>query len=110
MAQTDFRKYHIEKLQDPEEAIVYLEIALREYEKDGDTEAFLLALRDVAESQGGMTKLSQKTNLSRTSIYKTLSSHSNPKINTICAILKGLGFRIRLEPIFIKRRVIKRRT
>jgi len=52
MEQIDFRKYHLEKLQDPEEAIIYLEIALREYEKDGDTEAFLMALSDVATSQG----------------------------------------------------------
>ena len=48
----DFRDYHIEKLQDPEDARVYLDVALEEYEKDGDTEALLLALRDIAEAQG----------------------------------------------------------
>ena len=53
----DFKDYHIEKLRDPEEARVYLDVALEEYQQDGDTEAFLLALRDVAEAQGGITKL-----------------------------------------------------
>ena len=46
----DFKDYHIGKLRDPEEARVYLSVALEEYEEDGDAEAFLLALRDVAET------------------------------------------------------------
>jgi len=42
-----FREYVKEKLKEPEEAVSYLNTALEEYEKDGDTEAFLLALRTV---------------------------------------------------------------
>jgi len=61
----DFRDYHIEKMRDPEEAGIYLFVALEEYEQDGDTEAFLLALGDVAEAQGGLTKLARCTRLNR---------------------------------------------
>ena len=39
-----------ERLADPEYAKIFLDVALEEYEKDGDIEAFLLALRDVAEN------------------------------------------------------------
>ena len=46
-----------ERLADAEYARVFLDVALEEYEKDGDTEAFLLALRDVAEVQGGIRSL-----------------------------------------------------
>ena len=49
-----FRDYHLEKLQDKEEAPLYLEVALEEYEGDGDTQAFFQALKDVADAQNGM--------------------------------------------------------
>ena len=48
-----FRKFEDslkERLADPEYAKIFLDVALEEYEKDGDIEAFLLALRDVAEN------------------------------------------------------------
>ncbi len=99
MIKSDFRKYHIEKLKDVNEALMYLEIALLEFEEDGHSEAFLMAIKDVAEAQGGMTMLSKKTKLGRTGLYKTLSAAGNPKINTISTILKGLGFKIKLEPL-----------
>ena len=53
----NFRDYHIEQLRDPEAAKVYLTVALDDYEKNGEIEAFLLAVRDVAEAQGGMSWL-----------------------------------------------------
>lgn len=51
-----------------------------------------MALRHVAEAQGGLGKLSKKTHLNRESLYKTLSSKGNPKLQTIGILLKGLGF------------------
>ena len=47
----NFKDYHIEQLRDPEDAKLYLSVALEDYEKDGDIEAFLLAVRDVVEAQ-----------------------------------------------------------
>ena len=46
-----FKDYHIEQLRDPEDAKIYLFIALEAYERDQDIDAFLLAVRDVAEAQ-----------------------------------------------------------
>lgn len=43
----DFREYLKEKLKNRDEVFSYLNTALEEYEKDHDTEAFLLALRTV---------------------------------------------------------------
>lgn len=95
----DFREYHLNKLVDANGAALYMEIALEEFERDGDKEAFLMALRDVAQAQGGVMKLANITGLSRTSLYKSLSKNGNPKINTISTVLKGLGLRIKIEPI-----------
>ena len=43
----NFKDYHIEQLRDPEDAKIYLSVALEDYEKSGDIEAFLMAVRDV---------------------------------------------------------------
>ncbi|MEK7484220.1 MAG: addiction module antidote protein [Planctomycetota bacterium] len=94
-----FKEYHIEKLKNPEYARLHLEIALEEYEKDRDKEAFLLALKDLAEAQGGISKLAEKTKLSRQSLYKVLSSTGNPTLETIENILTALGFRLSVLPL-----------
>ena len=95
----NFREYVKEKLKEPEEAVSYLNTALEEYEKDRDTEAFLLALRTVAEVRGGIAALAKKTNLNRQHLYKTLSNKGNPSLNTLDVVLHGLGFRLSIVPL-----------
>ena len=46
-----FKDYHIEQLRDPDDAKIYLSVAIEDYEKDEDIHAFLLAVRDIAEAQ-----------------------------------------------------------
>ena len=94
-----FKEYHLEKLKNPKYAQLHLEIALEEYEEDRDKEAFLLALKDLAEAQGGISKLAEKTKLSRQSLYKVLSSTGNPTLETIENILTALGFRLSVLPL-----------
>ncbi|MCF6775651.1 putative addiction module antidote protein [Thiotrichales bacterium 19X7-9] len=88
--------YHklIESLQDREEAMVYLEVALEEYELDGDTNAFMLALKHVVEAYGGVGWLAQETGLDRVHLYRVLSNKGNPRFFTLDRILKALGFRL----------------
>ena len=52
-----YRDYLIGILADPEEAVVYLETSQEEYQKDGDTVAFLLALQSIAQAQVGNNEL-----------------------------------------------------
>ena len=80
-------------------------MALEEYEKDRDTETFLLALRDVADAQGGIGTLSKKTRLNRQNLYKALSKKGNPKIDTVGNILRGLGFRLSVDLLENDKRV-----
>ena len=49
-----FKEVLHEDLKDPLEAKAYIEVALEDYEEDGNVEVFLMALRDVAEAQGGI--------------------------------------------------------
>lgn len=68
-----FKDLHIEQLRDPEDAKLYLSVVLEDYEKDEDIEAFLLAVCDVAEAQGGMSKSANRVDLTREGLYKALS-------------------------------------
>lgn len=93
----DFKEWHLERLADFDRAKMYINIAIEDYEEDGDVEAFLLALKDVAKAQGGLTELANKTGLNRQNLYKALSSKGNPKLHTIGLILSGLGFKLTVE-------------
>lgn len=95
----DLHKLLITSLKDPKKAKAYLSVALDEYQEDGDAEAFLLALRNVAEAQGGLGKLASNTTLSRQNLYKTLSGNGNPRLTTLNKVLKALGYHLSIEQI-----------
>ncbi len=88
----------IQSLRDPEEAAAYLQVAFDEYQEDDNMEAFLLALRNVAQAKGGISKLATKTDLNRQSLYRTLSKSGNPKLHTLGVIIKELGFSFSITP------------
>ncbi|MFA7402807.1 MAG: addiction module antidote protein [Pelobacteraceae bacterium] len=89
-----YDEYHIEWLRDPENAAAFINAVI----EDNDKEAFLLALREVAQAQGGMTTIAEKTHVSRSSLYKTLSKRGNPEFNSISKLLHGMGLRLTVEP------------
>jgi len=89
--------YMQESLSNPDYAKVYLEVAIEEFQNDGDMEAFLLSLGYLARAKGGMAKVARKTGLSRESLYRTLSKRGNPQFRTILGIIDALGMRIRIE-------------
>lgn len=79
-----------EDLQDPTEAVGYLDACLA----DGDPDVFLLALRDVARARGGVAKLAEATELNREHLYRMLSENGNPELRSLEALLDALGFRL----------------
>lgn len=82
----------MEDLRHPKEAAAYLNAAIEE----GSKEAFLLALRDVAEANG-MTRLAKGTRLNRESMYRMLSKRGNPELSSLAALLEGLGLKLAVE-------------
>ena len=94
-----YKELLMQDLQDPKEAIAYLNAALEESQK-GDEESqklLLIALKNVADAQGGVAKLSKKTGLGRESLYKTLSLKGNPRFNTLASLLNAMGFELTLS-------------
>ncbi len=78
-----------EDLLEPKEAANYLNAALEE----GTQEAFLVALRDVAEARG-ITDLAEKSALNRENLYRILSDQGNPQLSSLMAILESVGLRL----------------
>ncbi len=82
-------------LRSPEEAAEYLNAAI----EDGNPAVLLKALRNVANSTGGMSHLSRETGLTRESLYKALSEDGNPRLSSLDAILRAIGLQLNIQPL-----------
>lgn len=89
----------MDRLTDTGYAEVYLATALEEYRKDGDIDAFLLALKHVAMAKGGISRLAKQAKLNRSNLYRVLSKEGNPRLDTVGAILHNLGFKLSVEAV-----------
>lgn len=71
---------------------------LNEVLEHGDDNDLLVAIRNVAKAIG-MTKIAEKSGLSRPSLYKALSEGSKPQFSTIMKVLRAIGGQVRLNPV-----------
>lgn len=82
------------QLADAEFAAEYLNAA----GEDDDPASYLAALRKVVEARGGIAAVAEKTQLSRETLYRTLSARGNPTIRTLNAVLKATGLKFGISP------------
>ena len=92
----DYDAWLMSYLKNKKTACAYLQSALDAYQADHDKAAFMLALKDVAKSQGGIGNLSSETNLNREHLYRVLSGKGNPTLDTLTTILLAFGIQIKL--------------
>lgn len=81
-----------EELKDEESRWLYLKYALEDYFESGDEVVLLLAIRQVVRAGIGYAILSEKTGVSRNSLYRILSGRVSPKLTTFRQILSALGY------------------
>ena len=93
VAEGDFKSDLLEKLKDHEYASGYLTACLEEGE-----DVFLLAVRNVAQAQGGLRSISKSTNLNREGLYSMLSKKGNPRLSSLTSVLNTLGIRVQFTP------------
>ena len=87
----------LERLHDHDYALEYLNAVLADDGAD-PTGKFLAALRLVAKAQGlSITQLAHDANLGRQALYRSLSKHGNPELETLTRVLRELGFRLAVE-------------
>lgn len=73
----------------------YLQVSL----EDGDPVFVTLSLRNAAAAIGGMAVLAERTGLSRETLYRTLSEHGNPRLDTLAKLYAAFGLRLSVEPM-----------
>lgn len=86
----NYRDDLLERLKNADYAAEYLAQVLAEK----DQAAFLVALKDVVEATGGMSRLARRAKVERPSLYKIFSKNGNPTLATLQSILDALGLRV----------------
>ena len=89
MITKSYRDDLLKNLEEPIEAVEYLNAAL----EDGSEEMFLIALRDVAEARGKV-KLTDQFASNHEDVDKPLSKKNTPKLNEL---LKRMGIKLAVE-------------
>lgn len=89
-----YKELLYERLKSPEEAAAYLNAAL----EDEDPGVFLVALRDIAFANGGMTHLAKEAHVNRETLYRTLSKRGNPTLTNLRSLLGVIGLEIAVNP------------
>jgi len=59
----------------------------------------MVALRQIAQAQGGVAKIARKANLTREATYRILSKSGNPELRSLRALLEASGLRLAVKPI-----------
>ena len=77
--------------ENPDFAAEYLRAALEDAE---EPRVLLVALRRVAEAQGGVAKVAKAAGIERESLYRALSAHGNPRLSTLVAVTKAMGLKL----------------
>lgn len=89
---SDYKDDLLEDLREPSYANEYLSAAYAD-----SPEAFLVALRDVADAQMGLKKLAAEAGVNRENLYRMLSEEGNPRFGSLRAILDTLHVTVKFE-------------
>ena len=98
---TRFKDYLLKDLAQPEFTKGYLEAALQDFDKDGNIEILLLAMRDIAEAQGGTERLVAWTNLSPQALTYLLNSKHPLQLDKVLDILSNLKDSLHSQSIVV---------
>ena len=102
MPTKDYKTDLLQRLGNSQYAATYLKAALDETLSDGNTEAFLLALKNVVEANGSMGAIASESNVSRQHLYRILSGNGNPTLDTLTSVLQAVGLTIDFKPVTVE--------
>lgn len=82
-------------LRTQEDIVAYLNAAIEEM---GDDPRLLMkALRNVAEAQGGLSKIAREAKLDRVALSRALSGQRNPRIDTLAKVSAACGVKLQFS-------------
>jgi len=77
----------------PEEIDAFLHESFADYAEDGDSAALLSSLRVIARVKG-ISRMAAELGMTRQGLQKALSARGNPRLDTINAIMRALGYQL----------------
>jgi len=77
----------------PEEIDDFLAEIFADYAEDGDSAVLLSALRIIARVKGVST-MAAEIGMTRQGLQKALSANGNPRLDTINAIMRAMGYQL----------------
>lgn len=93
-----WREYMVQRLaSDPGRIEGYLQAIMEEYQTFGDSRVVLLALRTVAEAEGGISVLAKRIDIEPEVLSQELSSEKALTIDLLRTILNAFGCRLSVE-------------
>jgi probable addiction module antidote protein len=75
-------------------AAEYLKAAMEDTE---EPRVLLIALRQIAEARGGISKIAKAAGIERESLYRALSARGNPRLSTLFAVTRAMGLTLTVE-------------
>lgn len=88
-------KVMVQRLREsPAFAAEYLKAAIEDTE---EPQVLLVALRQMAEAQGGIARVAKAAGIKRESLYRALSPRGNPRLSTLFAVTKAMGLTLTVE-------------
>lgn len=82
----------------PEEIEPFLAEIFEDYAEDGDSAVLLSELRVIARVWG-ISRMASEIGMTRQGLQKALSTNGNPRLDTINAIMRVMGYRLRPERV-----------
>lgn len=77
----------------PEEIDDFLRESFAEYANDGDSAALLSQLRVIVRVKG-VPAMADEVGMTRQGLQKALSAKGNPRLNSVNAIMKAMGYHL----------------
>lgn len=81
----------------PEEIEGFLSEAFADYALDGDSATLLSTLRIIARVKG-ISAMAEEIGMTRQGLQKALSAKGNPRLDSINAIMRALGYQLMPRP------------
>jgi DNA-binding phage protein len=98
MPAKSYREDLLKRLLDSNYASQYLKVAFDETLKDGNMEAFLLALKNIVDAKCSVQEVANEAQVSRQNLHLLLSGKGNQSIETIVSVLHAVGLTIDFKP------------
>ena len=77
----------------PDEIDDFLHEIIADYAQDGDSAALLSALRVIARIKG-VSSMAEEIGMTRQGLQKALSAKGNPRLDSINAIMRAMGYHL----------------